>query len=175
MWPIASTRAPDGGLEDPKIAEQLRRSREQPVIRRDRCIRKRTPHSENASSRRRVRRSGDRGTVAKITGASPYKKRSMNKEEDTNIAWIQSVGRPFFVDNVGGMWSISVESSDCWVEYQSCQDRTNMNESLSACLFQNQNYAIPSQGNSNSSYTRQVQMLGIKDARDFYGSMAHKS
>ncbi|KAH0898978.1 hypothetical protein HID58_048546, partial [Brassica napus] len=40
--PIASTQAPDEDFKDPEIAEQLRRSREQPVIRRDRCIRKRT-------------------------------------------------------------------------------------------------------------------------------------
>ncbi|KAF2604334.1 hypothetical protein F2Q70_00026436 [Brassica cretica] len=39
LKPIASMRAPDGGFEDPEIAEQLRRSRDQPVIRRDRCIR----------------------------------------------------------------------------------------------------------------------------------------
>ncbi|KAH0886817.1 hypothetical protein HID58_062913, partial [Brassica napus] len=37
-------------------------------------------YSEHASSRRRLRRSGDRGTVASITGAARYKKRSTHKE-----------------------------------------------------------------------------------------------
>ncbi|WZZ00214.1 hypothetical protein YC2023_072542 [Brassica napus] len=40
LKPIANTRARDGDFEDREIAERLRRSREQPVIRRDRCIRK---------------------------------------------------------------------------------------------------------------------------------------
>ena len=35
---VASTRAPDGDFEDSEIVEHLRRSREQPVIRRDQCI-----------------------------------------------------------------------------------------------------------------------------------------
>ncbi|KAF3528905.1 hypothetical protein DY000_02039983 [Brassica cretica] len=39
--------------------------------------------NEHASSRRRLRRTGDRGTVAKNTGAAHYKKRSMHKKEDT--------------------------------------------------------------------------------------------
>ena len=37
-------------------------------------------HSEHASSRRRLRRSGDCGTVAKIMGAARYNKRSTHKE-----------------------------------------------------------------------------------------------
>ncbi|WZZ81799.1 hypothetical protein YC2023_102371 [Brassica napus] len=45
LKPIASTRAQEGDFEDPEIAEQLRRSWEQPVIIRDRRIRK--GHVEN--------------------------------------------------------------------------------------------------------------------------------
>ncbi|KAF2571276.1 hypothetical protein F2Q70_00004791 [Brassica cretica] len=35
--PTANTRAPDGDFEDPEIAERLLASREQFVIRRDKC------------------------------------------------------------------------------------------------------------------------------------------
>ncbi|WZZ86308.1 hypothetical protein YC2023_114887 [Brassica napus] len=45
LKPIANTRALYGDFEDPEISEQLRRSREQPVIRRDQRIRR--EHVEN--------------------------------------------------------------------------------------------------------------------------------
>ncbi|KAH0892906.1 hypothetical protein HID58_055335 [Brassica napus] len=53
LKPIANTRTPDGDFEGPEIAEQLGRS-------------------QNSY--------GDHGTVASITGAAHYKKRSTHKE-----------------------------------------------------------------------------------------------